>query len=941
MSANANFNALNIGHANVFHLCNKLHDVCRLLNGSPPLHLLGLSETRLGVQPDSQVFINNYHFFRKDAKLPGEVGLGIYVHKDITQFVTRRVDLESEGVECMWLQFKRTDKDSALLVSFVYRNPAATYAWYDDFVRMMDVVTNRHPKANFIIMGDFNIDFLKPQPSWKSTVSLHGLTQLVSQPTRITPTSSTLLDHIYVNNTDRISNIQVSDVSISDHCPILCSWSCKIPKPAKSYHTTIQYRCFKRFDKNVFLADLSCTNFANIHNCINPNDALNMFYDMFMPIVDRHAPLRRKRVKHQTVPGWMNADLVNAMKLRDKLKKDKKFDEYKKQRNLVSSMVKSAKQEYIVKMVGDNYDTAHIWRAVNEITHKSKHSKQSSSLAASPEDFNEHFLSVGKLVDPTSASQPGSKERNSLLAQFCKDRLQPADSFLIPEIAVHEVGKYICGLKNKKSMGLDNTNAFLLKLALPYIVESLTHIYNLCIKTNLFPDAWKSAKVIPLPKNNDGSDLNNFRPISILSVLSKPLEKHVHKHLSNFIEDKNLFYEYQSGFRKHHSCATAVTRLCDTWLSAINKSQICGAVFLDLKKAFDLVDHKILLEKLLLYTRSEATVSFIHSFLLNRSQCVVINANYSSLRPVVCGVPQGSVLGPLLFCLYINDMPLYIQNPNVCCELFADDGSLHSSSNSVENLEVILQSELNNVVRWSLDNHMILNPQKTKSMVITSRQKHQRAPLHINLSIGSASIDQVDSHRVLGVTVDNELRWQPHINNVCKTVSRNLYLLGKLSYYVDADICKSFFYAHCLSHINYASNVWCHASENLLKRLNSLHRRAAKFLAPSPFLSTDDKLKSAQVLSLNNQFNFNIAVLVFKVKNGLAPAYMERLLVKANGKYEFGNFILPRTRIDLYKSSFAFSGASVWNSLPAKVKSSQALSTFKSGAKKHFLRKSS
>jgi exonuclease III len=321
MSANANFNALNIGHANVFHLCNKLHDVCRLLNGSPPLHLLGLSETRLGVQPDSQVFINNYHFFRKDAKLPGEVGLGIYVHKDITQFVTRRVDLESEGVECMWLQFKRTDKDSALLVSFVYRNPAATYAWYDDFVRMMDVVTNRHPKANFIIMGDFNIDFLKPQPSWKSTVSLHGLTQLVSQPTRITPTSSTLLDHIYVNNTDRISNIQVSDVSISDHCPILCSWSCKIPKPAKSDHTTIQYRCFKRFDKNVFLADLSCTNFANIHNCINPNDALNMFYDMFMPIVDRHAPLRRKRVKHQTVPGWMNADLVNAMKLRDKLKK--------------------------------------------------------------------------------------------------------------------------------------------------------------------------------------------------------------------------------------------------------------------------------------------------------------------------------------------------------------------------------------------------------------------------------------------------------------------------------------------------------------------------------------------------------------------------------------------------------------------------------------------
>jgi hypothetical protein len=209
------------------------------------------------------------------------------------------------------------------------------------------------------------------------------------------------------------------------------------------------------------------------------------------------------------------------------------------------------------------------------------------------------------------------------------------------------------------------------------------------------------------------------------------------------------------------------------------------------------------------------------------------------------------------------------------------------------------------------------------------------------LAIGHhCSVEQVDSHRVLCVTLDNELRWQPHINNICKTVSRNLYLLGKLSYYVDADICESFFYAHCMSQINYASNVWCHARENLLKRLNSLHRRAAKFLAPSPYLSTDDKLKSAHVLSLYNQFNFNTAVLVFKVKNGLAPAYMERLLVKANDKYDSGNFLLPRTRIDMYKSSSAFSRTSVWNSLPANVKSSQTLSTFKSGAKRHFLRKS-
>jgi hypothetical protein len=624
------------------------------------------------------------------------------------------------------------------------------------------------------------------------------------------------------------------------------------------------------------------------------------------------------------------------MKLRDQLKKDKKFDEYKKQRNVVSAKVKAAKEAYITKIVGDNYDTAHIWRAINTITHKSTRSNSLDNIVASPDDFNDHFVSVSSLTNSTS-KQAHHEYSNPLLAQFCKDHILPGDSFRIPEIAVHEVGGYISSLKDKKSMGLDNINSFILKLALPFIVETLTFIYNLCILTNSFPEAWKSAKVIPLPKNNDTFDLNNFRPISILPILSKPLEKHVHKHLNIFIEDRHLFHEFQSGFRKHHSCATALTRMCDSWLSAINKSQVTGAVFLDFKKAFDLVDHSILLDKLSLYTQNSETVLFIKSFLNDRKQCVVLNSNYSKFQPVRCGVPQGSILGPLLFCLFINDMPLYIENTDVSCELFADDSSLHTSADTVVCVESRLQTELNHVINWCSSNNMTLNPQKTKSMVIASRQKHQREPLTIKLSIGSTCVEQVDSHKVLGVTVDDEMRWHTHINNVCKTVSRNIYLLKKLSYYVDSDIQKLFFYAHCLSHINYASNIWCNAGDIHIKKLNSLHRRAAKIIAPFPFLTTDDKLKCAHILSLNNQFDFNIAVLVFKAKQGLTPNHIQSLLLPTNGRYGSDHFLLPRTRIDLYKSSFAFSGAKVWNSLPAKVRACRTLSTFKKAARKHFL----
>ena len=924
---------LNIGHVNVYHLYNKVHDVCRLLSGSQ-LHLLGLTETRLSdLHSDRQVAIPNYHFVRKDATLSGQTGMGVYIHTNITKDVTRRTDLESEKVECIWLQYKRCEKDTAFLIGIVYRNPASLYPWYDDFVQMMDKVTDRHNKANVMLLGDFNIDLLKPHAAWESTYSLFGLQQVVTQPTRITPTSKTLIDHIYSNNADKINDVNVSDVGISDHCPIICTWSCRAPKPVKNCHTTIQYRCFKNFDRDMFRYDLSLANFSIVYNCTDPNDALNSWYNVFLPIADKHAPIRRKRVKHQTLPGWLNKDIMTAMKLRDKLKKEKKFEEYKKQRNAISEMVITAKKKHFEKMIHANCDTAHLWRAINELTQQSKRHSSNGLSMASPDELNKHFCSVSKLMSSSTPSQSSL----SHIQQFCDAHLQPGDTCEISSITVPEVARYISDLKNKKSMGLDNVNSFLIKLSLEYIVEPLTYIYNLCIRNNVFPDVWKCAKVVPIPKTSDVSDPNNYRPISLLSVLSKPLEQHIHKNLTSFVENKSMFHEFQSGFRKHHSCNTALTRLCDTWLAAINKSQVATVVFLDFRKAFDLVDHNILLEKLLIYTRSKATVSLIESFLIDRSQRVVINAEYSSIGSLECGVPQGSVLGPLLFSIFINDLPLCIKNSAVSCDLFADDSSLHTSSTDVKVAQSDLQSELDNVVQWCENNKMIVHPQKTKSMVIASRQKHQRAPLVLDLHLGLDPIEQVKSHRVLGITIDSEMRWNTHINNVNKIVSRNLYLLSKLKHYIDANSMKMFFYAHCLSHINYASTVWSGAGDVHLKKLNSLHRRAAKIIVPSPFLSTSEKLLSANILPLKQQFELNIALLVYKTRYELAPQYLARLLSRADSRYESNNYILPRTRIDLYKTSFAFSGASVWNSLPVSVRSCTSLLSFKSSAKKYFL----
>ena len=324
MSASHNgYNGLRIGHANVFHLYNKMHDICLLLNESPPIHILGLSETRLDARfLDKDLSIPSYSFIRRDSQGQGETGLGVYIHDSISTFTSRRKDLEPGNVECMWLQVKHS-KAAPLLVGYLYRNPASTFLWYDNFVQMMDKVCENNP--NVILLGDFNIDMFKQQPAWNSTVTLFGLQQLITNATRITQTSSTLLDHIYTNNTDKVHNITISNKSISDHCPIICTWSCKLPKQPNKGHTTIQYRSFKNFNKTLFLQDLSQSPFFEVFNFSDPAEALAFWYDTFLPIVNKHAPLRRKRVKHQTLPNWLSQDIIEAMAIRDRLKAEKKM----------------------------------------------------------------------------------------------------------------------------------------------------------------------------------------------------------------------------------------------------------------------------------------------------------------------------------------------------------------------------------------------------------------------------------------------------------------------------------------------------------------------------------------------------------------------------------------------------------------------------------------
>ena len=947
-----------IGHLNIYHLANKIADVCSLLNRTPKVHLLGLSEAWLNCDhTDEMLSVPHYQIIRRDTAKQGHTGIAVYIHDNIYPFVKRRTDLESTEVECIWLEIK-CSMSSPLLLAYMYRHPRSTDEWLDDFVQMMvNVPLNNR---NMVLLGDFNFNMLIPQPAWQSTFTLFGLQQLVDKPTRVSSTTATLLDHVYTNNTTLLTDVNVLEKGISDHFPTVCMWKSRTPKLPKNSHNTIVYRSFKHFDKDKFFQDMNQAHFHNIYNCSDPVQALDIFHSTLLPIINKHAPLRRKRVKSITLPGWLTPEIQEAPKQRDQLKsrlkqlykdninllpdsiklekeikREKVAQEYRKQRNKVTSLVRSSQKSYFSKMITDNKNTASLWKGINKISQKSR-SKPCNHYAWSPHSFNDHFIHLAESVLNNDKICSDNYHLSPALINFCNSKLSKNISFEIPLLGVHEVGMLITNMKNKKSMGPDGISPSLLKLSLPYVVESLTFIYNLCIKHSIVPPSLKTAQVLPLPKSKDISELNNFRPISLLSVLSKPFERHIHKNLMEYLEKHSLFYTFQSGFRPHHSCQSALTHQCDTWLSAVNQHKLTGAVFLDLKKAFDLVNHEILAKKLSVYLRNPISQSLLESYLDNRSQYVFCNGSASSTKMVSRGVPQGSVLGPLLFCIFINDLPLSISDPLVSCDLFADDTSLHSSAANVSIVQNSLQKGLDDVSKWCNLNQMVIHPQKTKCMMITSRQKHQLCHLTLNLSIDNNPIEQVNSHKVLGTIIDDQLSWKKQIDSLCKKLSRSLYLLNRLKIYIDSDARKIFFNAHCLSHINYASTVWSGAAQDHLKKLNSLYKRATKIILPDPLLSTLEKQASLDILPLNKHLEFNKIITVFKARNELAPDYIAKLLITSSSRYNFSKYLLPRTRIDMFKTSFSFSGAFLWNSLPLNIRSISSLSSFKTKLRNYF-----
>ena len=937
---------MHIGHLNVRGIRSKFDEIRIMLESSDnDIAILGLTESKLGPsQPNTAFQIPGFHLFRKD-KRDGSGGLLTYVREDI--ICKHRENLESDSIESLWLEiFPKHCK--SFLVGFIYRNPSSNMSWVENFDLQIEQVLDENREN--LLLGDFNKDLfdVKIKDHWTEYMTALGFKQYVEEATRvIAGKSSTLIDHIYSNEISNIKFIDVPHVGISDHYPVFLTRKTRSVDPKLS-HQTISYRSFKNFQEESFKNDLTCVPWDVIKIFENVDDAIDTWYKLFNEVVDKHIPFKQRRVKHQTQPKWFSPEIGDAIKNRDSLKSQGKETEYKTARNEVTKLIRLAKQKHYEKILENtNNNPQNVWKIFKEFgAGKGDINSRSTIFSINHNDeqifdnkevanrFNNFFISVAQ-----NLKEPLDSTSHDRLYEYCDKKLKEkqTDYFEIPEISLEKVKKYLSTLDISKATGNDNVGPKLLRLAGPLIAESLCYLCNLSIHTSTFPSIWKEAKVKPLFKTGSRDDVNNYRPISILPILSKLLEKHVHDSLMNYLEKHELLCINQSGFRPNHSCETALVRITEKWLKALNEGEMVGVVLVDFKKAFDLVDHSILLNKMKAYQLSMAAIHWFSSYLSDRRQLVQINNDFSDREVITCGVPQGSILGPLLFLLFVNDLPLCTSN--VITDLYADDTTLYDINRSVSVIEHNLSAAVKDVSTWSKQNGMVINFDKTKVMLITTRQKRDQLEIKsLNINVADDKyLNQVSCDKVLGVYVDENLSWSQHIKTVTTKMSRNIWLLSQISKYLSHDHRIIFYKSYIQPHIDYCNIVWGNCPKTALAKIERLQKRACKVILNYNYDEILQAMSNLNIMTVYERIFLRKAKFMYKVSANTSPLYVKELFRKRDVEDKTipvlrsttsDHFLLPNPKTELYRNSLSFTGPVIWNCLPYHIKVASSIDAF-------------
>ena len=798
------------------HLQNKMPEIRQLVSGLHP-HILGISEANLFPNHDqSLVQLTDYNL-HLPLTLSGQDNkycrVVTYTHKSLVAKL--RPDLMSETCSSIWLEVG-LPRHKRFLVCQTYREwqllnqgqdnsslavPEQLARWAE-FLEQWENALNTGLEVH--TLGDMNINHLnwtdQSLPSSNQTSRLRplinalfsrilpqGVTQCVRMATRHWPNqTSTGLDHYYTNRPDKITEVHAQHHGGSDHMAIFATRYSRSIITNQSY---VRKRSYKYFDPDEFTAAIQQLGWLDIYLCNDVDQAVRLLSNKITTTLDRMAPMKTVQVRTNYNP-WISQETKDLMKERDETQKQAsqsnnpdQWRKYKHLRNRITSRLRSEEKNWQrFKLAECGTDSAKTWKTVRGILNWQSSGSptqlfHNGVLWSKPQDVattqNDFFLQkINQIREnlPPPMLDPLAKLSSLMAGRTCSFRL----SAVHPE----EIDKIISSLKNSSSFGLDLIDTRIIKLIQPEILPALTHVINLSISSKKFPDYWKDAKIIPLHKKDDLLNPKNYRPVAILPIFSKVLERSIFNQISKYLTENSLLHPNHHAYRPSHNTTSALIQMYDTWVGAVDDGELSGACLLDMSAAFDIVDHPLLLQKLALYGFDDGSLEWIHSYLSNRKQCVSISGSLSKLLPVTTGVPQGSILGPMFYTLFTNELPEIIHdhpsteqgsesfpNYNTSCTTcgsivcFADDTTLSCSNNDPNTLSEELSAKFKLIAAFLVSNRLKLNDDKTHLLVLTTSQARRRAEAdHVQISTPTADIVPSSSEKLLGAWIHQDLK---------------------------------------------------------------------------------------------------------------------------------------------------------------------------------------